>query len=475
VSVARGFLWFLFNTAFVKSLTFITQLVLGWILMPEDFGVYAIAVSIGVFISMLRNGGIEQVLIQKGELFTRLRTSATLYSFAFNFLGMILLLLLAPVIADLYNDERLFYMLVIMSLVLPIGTPAVLYRVKLSVDKRYKELSLVRAVSSSVRQIMIVVFAINGFGVYSFVLPMIIEVVIESLHGFYYTKLALLTEKFNIGIVKELFVSGKWLMLTSVMLGLSTTGDFFVLGLLLDKEQLGIYFFGLQIVVAIAAIFSTAIQGVLLPALVPSVNDSDKFSALYTQALSKIFFITLPASIILSFVSSPFIHWAWSGKWDGAIQVTQIMFIAMPFWLMVFLSRSSLEALGMWKRRLAYLAIYGISSLLVATTLGSLGSILYVAIGVAVIRALIGILQSLSIYSLIGQSCVQVVKQFSVTLFVTAVSALLAMTVFNFINTANVLAGLVIFVLIFSLLYLLLSYKFQYENLTSIAKLLRFA
>ncbi|MBV1929199.1 MAG: oligosaccharide flippase family protein [Gammaproteobacteria bacterium] len=468
MSTAKGLAWFFFNTAFAKSLTFITQLVLGWLLVPNDFGLYAIAVSVGIFVGMMRNGGVEQVLIQKGKDFSEILPTAASYSLSFNILAMLAFLAIAPTVSNIYDDSRLLNMLIIMSLVLPAGTPAVLYRAKLSIDRRYKELALLKTTSASIRQIMVLVFALNGYGVYSFVLPMIIEVLIEVIIGYYYTRISVTPLRFDLAVVKNLFLSCKWMMLASVMLGLATTGDFFLLGLFISKEQLGIYFFGLQLVVAVSTVFSTAIQGVMLPALMPVVNDPKKFTESYTQALSKIFFISMPLAVVLSASSQPIIHWAWNGKWDEAINISQIMFLGMPFWLMVFLSRSSLEALGLWKKRLAYLGVYGILSMTVAVLFAQTSNLVYIAAGVALTRGIIGVAQSFSIFSIVDQSKIHCAKQMGGTLLITVLSATLALICKNITPEIHFLIDLVVYLMVFSTMYIGLTYKLQPSNLSSV-------
>ncbi len=473
MSTARGLAWFFFNTAFAKSLTFITQLVLGWLLVPEEFGLYAIAVSIGAFIGMMRNGGVEQVLIQKGERFSELSPTAFNYSLGFNLLAMFILASMAGSIASVYDDERLFYMLLIMSVVLPLGTPAVLYRAKLSVGRQYKELALQKTIAASVRQLMIVVLALNGFGVYSFVIPMVIEVIVEAFVGWYYTRWFPLFQRLKTNYIKELFVSCKWLMLASVMLALATTGDFFLLGLVLPKDLLGVYFFGLQLVVSVATIFSTSIQGVVMPALVSKAEHSADFSRMYTDVVSKIFFITLPVSVALSMLAAPAIHYLWAGRWDDAIPVAQVFFLGMPFWLLVFVGRSALEALGLWKKRLAYLAFYGLSSMLVAVSIGQLGNILYIAIGVAVIRACVGVYQSFTIFRQIKESFNSAARNVLLSLSSVLVSALLAVIIMQAIGVDLFeLTGLILLSALFVGLFTVFSYFIQRDSLHSVYSLM---
>ncbi|MGA2780221.1 MAG: oligosaccharide flippase family protein, partial [Steroidobacteraceae bacterium] len=56
-------------TGAAKALGFVCQFALAWFLTKKEYGIYAIAISLSVFLSILRDGGLPMVLEQKGQRF----------------------------------------------------------------------------------------------------------------------------------------------------------------------------------------------------------------------------------------------------------------------------------------------------------------------------------------------------------------------------------------------------------------------
>lgn len=58
-------LWLAGQSLASKAITFVGQLVLAWLLVPEDFGVYAACIVALQFTNALRSGGLGPVLVQR--------------------------------------------------------------------------------------------------------------------------------------------------------------------------------------------------------------------------------------------------------------------------------------------------------------------------------------------------------------------------------------------------------------------------
>ena len=54
------------TTGVGKASALAAQIVLGWILFEDDWGLYALTLSVAALLQLLRNGGIGHVLIQRG-------------------------------------------------------------------------------------------------------------------------------------------------------------------------------------------------------------------------------------------------------------------------------------------------------------------------------------------------------------------------------------------------------------------------
>ena len=68
-TAGSGFSWMISNTFFGKAFSFAAQMVLGPILLPEEVGIYVIALSVASFVRVFRDGGVQDVLVKRGDTY----------------------------------------------------------------------------------------------------------------------------------------------------------------------------------------------------------------------------------------------------------------------------------------------------------------------------------------------------------------------------------------------------------------------
>src|SRR5450631_39158 len=62
---ARGFFWMMAQTIGIKAVNLFGQLVLAWLLLPADFGLLALANTLGSMASLIQQAGLREILIQR--------------------------------------------------------------------------------------------------------------------------------------------------------------------------------------------------------------------------------------------------------------------------------------------------------------------------------------------------------------------------------------------------------------------------
>ena len=67
--IFNGIVWIFLQTISMKLIALISQLVLVWILSPEDFGKIALVNSITIFSNLIQQFGLQDVLIKRGKSF----------------------------------------------------------------------------------------------------------------------------------------------------------------------------------------------------------------------------------------------------------------------------------------------------------------------------------------------------------------------------------------------------------------------
>ncbi|HTU65468.1 MAG TPA: oligosaccharide flippase family protein [Steroidobacteraceae bacterium] len=359
-SVLRGMSWMTLNTIGARLVTFGAQILLGWILLPEDFGLYALALSVSNAVSAIRNGGSHLLLVRHGDRYDEFASPLTQYAFVLNFAAFGILLLAAPAFAHHFGSTDIGWLIVCIGLSIPVGTVANTYRCKLAIDGRFRELAMLSMASTVLWQLQTVVMALAGCGPYSYVVPMICQGLLEGVLGYWYVKQWPMTRQW-IGWrrVVELLRETRWVMLGAAMLSLALSGHYFIVGLFHDAHVVGLFFFAYQIVQTATMVLNNSVEAVL-PAILAKLNaqrEQQSGAALGTLALLMI--VSLPLSGALAVSAPSLIHWLWNGKWDESARAVSLLAFCIPCWMVIAVVRAVLEARGSWRNRFRLLAVYG--------------------------------------------------------------------------------------------------------------------
>ena len=391
---SSGMLWLAMGTVVAKVSSFLSLIVLGWYLSKEEFALYALAFSSAAFFMAIRNGGVHQILMQRGAAgFERAANLYARYALSVNLLAMAMIVFLSPLVAKIYNTNDIYLMQFIIAVSLPLGTAGLFYHSKLAVDLRFADVARFDAYSSIARHGSATLFAILGFGVYSFLLPLIVVALFETLYGKYKTEIVLFKKrKLTPFFIKRILNSSRWLILSSVAISIILQGDYLVIGFFESRETLGLYFFGFQLTIAIAVVISQGMQSVVMPLMSSMKNDTARQADAFTKMLVVLVFFMTFISFQMCLVSGYFIHHIWGGKWDDAIIVVQLMSISLATNILGPLGKSVLEARGRWQR-VSYLMVIDAIGIVLSAYIGSqLGGLIAIAISVSVYRFIYGLI-----------------------------------------------------------------------------------
>jgi PST family polysaccharide transporter len=253
---ARGLAWTTAVVMIGRATGFVTNLILGWLLAPRDFGIYAVAIGVSVIALTLRSAGVHRLLIQRGGEYHRLAQPFARLSLFINLVAMVLLGLSGPAAAEYFRSPTVIPLLWIIGLSMPLGVPAEILRSKLAIDLRFRAVALSNAVTMIATQLLTVLFALAGFGPFSFALPMAIVAAFDSLI------LALLVGLWPRGrrldwtLASELFSSTIWIVLTGFAAALIVHGGSLVVGRRTDPVTTGLFYFGFQLTASVSVFFS---------------------------------------------------------------------------------------------------------------------------------------------------------------------------------------------------------------------------
>jgi lipopolysaccharide exporter len=359
--VIKGMTWVASSNIVSRGISLLGQVVTAWLLRPEDYGAYAFALSISAAVAVLRGGGIAQLIIKDGSSYDSKAPLYFTYTLALNVIAMTLLMV--PAFIYLSKNASVGVLLLAVAIAIPLGTHATVYKAKLAVDHRFKEISSINLGSALVWQAGVVGFALMGFGAKSFALPTLMQAIYESVVSARYVKSTSSLWSAGTRGFRNIFIQTRWIMLSTAALAFATTGNYFAVGIITDARTVGIYFFAYQLIVAIATPVNMAIETVL-PALLARLNgDSPRQIRAFSRTVAVISSAGLSAFGAMLITLPIAIHWTWRGKWDMATPAVLTLAVCLPAWLLVAAGRALIEARGLWRYRFVFLAVYGVGGM----------------------------------------------------------------------------------------------------------------
>lgn len=389
--VAQGMLWVMMSTAVAKSAGLGSQFVLGWILTPDHFAVYAIAVSLSGLVGSFREGGVGKILMQRGEEYHRIAPSMLTVCLIFVTSAAAVTVAVAPWAESFYGTPNLRGLMWVIAVAMVLGAPKVILSSKAAIDHKFADIAKISCASSIVRHGSMSLLALAGFGPYSFVLPMVFVSIYEWIA--FRTLIGPLPSP-SMGSRKDsadLWSASGWLALMSLAVAIIQSGDYLVVGKLGDAHMLGIYFFGFTTAGAVALLLTSSLHSVLMPAFSKLKGDRRRQRHAYARAVRLLLLVTAPLCVGVTLAVPYVVPVLWNGKWDEAIVVIQLLLIALISRILAPVGGAVVESQGRWRLRNIMVWSDAIGTLGAAALGTYTGSVIGLATVMAIYRALVGL------------------------------------------------------------------------------------
>lgn len=344
--VGRGVSWMMLATVVGKGGSFIANIVLGWLLAKEQFGVFSVALGVASIAGVFREGGIRQVLIQKDAArYSRLSGAAFALGTRINLAAGGTLALLAPLLAAAYGMP-ITWLLITMAIGIAISTPASIYRAKLAIDLKYRKLAELTAISAAARYGFTILFAFMGFGAMSLALPWIVVSIVEALYGWRATGDRPWSRPKATRLWAPLFARTRWLLTGGFAITLLRQGNYVVLGFLTTELVVGVYFFAYQLVIQLNVLLAMSLQQVLLPALTKLRNAPERHREAVLRATRVMTFGGVVLALSLAVAIDPLEDIIWRGKWFDAVAAVQAMALFFPVRMLLSVMNAAMISRG---------------------------------------------------------------------------------------------------------------------------------
>ncbi len=312
--------------ALIRLLSIAKIAVLARILLPEQFGVYGIALLVLGLLETLTETGINVFLIQEKDRTEEYLDSAWVVSILRGILISILILATIPLTVWFFKNTSvtpLLYLVAAVALIRGFINPMeVQFQKALQFRKEFLFQSVLFLVDAGV--------AITVGYVTKNESAMIISMIAATLTEVFLSFIVFKARPkfiFDVGKVKKVINVGKWVTGAGVFGYIFQNIDNIVVGRILGTTLLGFYQQAYRISTVPVSEVGQIFNKVTFPVFVKIAEEKDRLKAAYRKSLLIIFGLVLPFGLILTFFSKPIILILLGERWlplEPALKVLAI-------------------------------------------------------------------------------------------------------------------------------------------------------
>lgn len=342
-ATTSGFLWLVVQSLASRGIGFVTQLVLARLLMPADFGIIGLALTVTTIANSLIGFGIDEVLLQRQKTISYWETPAFWLSFGISFLGMLGMFAFAPLAAAWYHSPSLTGLVVAIAIATPLRAIATVPTARIRAEMDFRFLALYNTFDIFALQILTVIFAALGMGAFAFALPYPIIGLLRAVL-FWKRSAPRLNNRFKPAQLRYLFGNSTYVLLTRTLIELIGQGDYIVLGLITSKIEVGFYFFAFRFSAQPVRMLAGNVTSVVFPALAQFRSDPEKQISAVVRACRLLAYLVMPFCFLQAALAYPALHLLFGERWMKSVPYVAILSVGLPFDAMSWVSGSLLSA-----------------------------------------------------------------------------------------------------------------------------------
>lgn len=310
---------------FERGIGLVSTIVLARLLLPEDFGLVAMAVAVVALLELMAAFGFDAALIQRQNTARAHYDTAWTFNVLFGSTIALLLLLLATPAATFYREPRLTLLLPVLAISALVGgfenIGTVAFRKELDFRSEFRFLLFKRLATFFVTLSLAIALRSYWALVAGIVVGRSVSVYVSyRLHPY--------RPRFSLAARGDLFRFSKWLLISSLIQFLHNRSTDFILGRTVGSHGLGVY----NVAVEIATLPSTEVIAPVNRAVFPAYSrlagDLEQLRLRFLDVFSTICIVAFPVSVGVFCVADPAVNLLLGSRWSDAIPIVQIVAIS---------------------------------------------------------------------------------------------------------------------------------------------------
>ncbi len=322
-----------------------TKIILARLLMPEDFGIVALALIVIGLVRNLSVFGLGQALVQRDEINHRHLTAAFWGSAALGALLAGAVYLIAGPAARFFGEPAVKPVIQLLSIAMILSSLYVVPSAMLQRELAFRELFWANLAMALTYGAVGIPLALMGFNFWSLAWASLSREVI-ALFAFLVITRYLPSLRFRLSGLMDLMRFGVGNTAAGILGYVGSNVDYFVVGRWLDPSALGLYKKAYDITALAPRKLSESLYVILFASFSRLQSDTSRVKYAYARALTGIGVVTFPLIAGMAITAPLFIPIVLGPQWRQAVIPTQIMCIAAAFMVLSYPAAALIRGMG---------------------------------------------------------------------------------------------------------------------------------
>jgi PST family polysaccharide transporter len=348
----RALAWTLLDVAGSQGLSFLLYVVLTRLVVPAEYGIFAIALAITAAANIVLAQGLGEALIQREAPDEDDRSTAFWFNLLLGATLTAALLLAAPLLARAFGEPLLGPVLMAMA---PLCLLRALVSVHAALCRREMRMAVfaLRAIGGYVVGGGVgILLAMRGHGVWALVACQIVQALV-ILAVMWVTIRWRPRLRLAPAALRRMGGFGGRVAVASLLAAAADKVDVLIIGLVLDAASVAYYALALKVLQAIGLVTMAPLNLLLMPVLARLAADRAAFREEYVRLVTACLAAWLPAVAWLGVLAPVLVPAAFGERWATAAPVLQAMSLGcatVPLWALTGQALGALGRPGAWLR-----------------------------------------------------------------------------------------------------------------------------
>lgn len=468
-ATTKGLFWSSVERFSNQGVQFIFSIVLARLLSPSDFGIIAMITIFFAVAQSFVDSGFSNALVRKTDRRDEDLSTCFYFNIAVGFAAYIVLFLIAPLVANFYNQPILSPIIRITGLGVVLNSLCVVQQALFTIKIDFKSQAKVTLSATFLSGIVGIILAYQGYGVWALVWQGIVLSLVRMGLLWLMSKWRPKTG-FSKSSFDYLFGYGSKLLVSGLLDTIYNNIYPIVIGKFYTPAQLGNYSRALSFAQLPSSNITSILQRVTFPVLSTIQDDMSRLQTNYRRLLKLSAFIVFPLMMGLAAVAFPLIRIVLTPKWEGCSFYLQIICFALMWYPIHAINLNLLQVKGrsdLFLRLEVIKKIIGVCIMCITIPLG----IMAMCIGMVIFSVIALFINTFYTGKLIHVGCFEQMKDI---LPVLIVSLLMFFVVyFTTLFFTNDFAKLIVSTSLGFVVYIFGTYLFAHEELSEVMTIIR--